>query len=475
MIGAVMLALLFPASVRAQVGCETIRLCQGEFMPKPKAQPDQVQVEVVQKQLEAARAADAVEDLRRTALDQIRSELSPGANPLENAEYLRALADLQAAVKANFDAHNKAIRATIEVYELTPPIMDFSADSRLALNSPARFWLPRYSIRERRDEVTGGPRRRTQRERDEEIVEYGAVVEAVTRDNGDIALFNEAFASPSELAIAIFHETSHWIDTVAKVGGYSNSDDPALRYRTEQLAYGHSARLARSMGIDATRYERLSERFGFQADVAQRENLKWPRVQFDHPDWIMKKRPASYSLAAGPADIERDSEDALKRGMEQAKESVDRSRQAQAVIGGAARPIVAEPVRVDPITTSPDRKPSRHSSNNLGIMRQIAVKACMAPAMAISEDLTWIQWADVSRMGDLGQWPEAPGDCERRVYLTLAEFARAWAPGMTISSAEVQAAAAGQIPHGLPGGGGVIPPNQTHDPVRRRVNPIIGR
>jgi hypothetical protein len=437
-------------------------------MPKPKAVPDPVEVEVVQKLIDQAKAADAEEALRYDALVRLRGRRAANDKELlADPIYLRALQNHQDAVRANFDAHNKAIRGAVEVYELTPPVIDFSGDSRAALNFTSRSWLPRYSIREKVDKETGGARRRTPKELSDELND-GGIAAAATWDNGEISLFNQAFSSPAELAITIYHETSHWIDGVAKPGGFKRSDSPAVRYRTEQRAFEHSAALARSMGVDATRFDALANTFKDQAAQAEAENLPWERVQFAHPNWLMKTRSASYSLAAAPADEERAGEEVLRQGIEQAKEAVDRSRRAQAIIGGAGRP-TAEPVRVDPISTSPDRKPSRHSSNSLGVIKQIAIKVCMTPAVGISEDLTWIQWADVARMGDLGRWPEAPGDCERRVYLRLAEFARTWAPGRMISSAEVQAAALAQVPQGSPSGGSAPRTGPDHNPVWGKI------
>lgn len=461
-----LLVVLLPTSVHAQVGCAEVRACREDFMPKPNAQPDPVEIATVQTLIDVAKAADDEEEQRMRDLEKIRGGRQlrdPGM--LKEPEYLLALQRHADAVRANFAAHNAAIVKAVEVYELTPPNIDFTRDSRAALNNTSRSWLPRYSIRERVNRETGGPRRRNTKELEEEKQDGGAS-QATTWDNGEISLFNQAFKSPEELAITIFHETSHWVDGVAKPGGFRRSDPPAVRYRTEQVAYEHSAAFARSLGVDATRYESLADKLGRQAVQAEAENLRWDQVQILHPQWIMKTRPSSYSLAAGPAGIEREEEDVLQRGMEQAKSAVERSRMAREVAGGSERRVPIEPVKAEPISTSPKRESSPASTNDVGIIRQIAIKACMSAPMPFERDLGWIQWNVVSRM-DLGQWPEAPGDCERRVYVRLAEFARSWVPGMTITPAEVQSAAAGNS--GIPWGGGAPHQSPSHDPVWGKI------
>lgn len=273
------------------------------------------------------------ERLPNWVIDKIVTKESILKAALRDADYMQKQEVHRAAVAGSYNAHNAAILEVSKAYSLFPPIRDFTGDPRAAgVNMVAKPWLPRFSRHEKRDETTGQWRVRNAAELEKERLANsrvgGGVAAALTRGNGVMELYSQAFATPDELALTIYHETSHWIDIAGKSGGFKDSDLPEISFRSEQQAYQQAALFAAQLGVNSTFHSDRAAQFRKQADTAEREHLRWDQVSVRHPDWIGIDRKGSLALAPAESDLSQGDAALLeKKFAEAGKKAAARERE----------------------------------------------------------------------------------------------------------------------------------------------------
>jgi hypothetical protein len=342
---AAFLSLANPLYAQNNGNCTEIKSCPEQFMPAPSPASTSA-IQNVAAALTVAADADKVEDAAAQDLEnryeEIRARLANSyrmiprrlANLLLTDEKVRsaALADqeyvsrqekLLLAAANNYEAHNAVILEVVNAYHLLPPVMDFAGDPRAAsLNMVAKRWLPHYSRHEKRDGNTGQWRKRNERELAQEQLDNalggGGVMAARTRGNGVIELYGQAFSSPEDLAINIFHETSHWVDIAAKPGGFNyGSDLPEVSFRTEQHAYERAATFALQIGANAQKQLVLAKQFELQAKESEEKHLTWPQVLLKR-GWIGRDR-GMMAMAPAESEISPGDEELLRQKMDEAQ------------------------------------------------------------------------------------------------------------------------------------------------------------
>lgn len=117
-------------------------------------------------------------------------------------------------------------------------------------------------------------------------------------------MFGKAFDNPDDLAILIYHETSHWVDVAAKTGGGRPSDLPFVTFQSEADAYARSAKIAKQLGRDPTQMEGLAARYAQQAKESGGRSWEW--VLINKRNWLGTDRR---ELATVPTDTEAASDD----------------------------------------------------------------------------------------------------------------------------------------------------------------------
>lgn len=142
-------SLLMVASAQAQTirDCASphaeVSACPGNYLPK-------VTVPIVKQSvinaIDRVKLAAAAE---KKAYDDLADlKLRRTGDPNEDGDYVKQLQVAQNATKEKYDLANEAIRLVVAVYDLDPPVSDFTGDPRAAANMAAKPWLPRYSQRE---------------------------------------------------------------------------------------------------------------------------------------------------------------------------------------------------------------------------------------------------------------------------------------------------------------------------------------
>lgn len=336
-------AILLTSPLRAQPGgtC-SVADCSGNFMPPP-VPPTSAGRNKVRVALANAVAAKAIEDAAARKLDErlniIRFEVESHwkfrfiggakeavrAAALSDPEYLTRQKALRVATNETYKAHNAAIGEAMTAYGLTPPVTDFTGDPRAAsVNMAAVPWLPHYSRHEIRDK-SGQWAKRDVKDLNTEAAENanfgGGVMAARTRGNGVIELYSQAFLSPDELAINIYHETSHWVDTAGKSGGFKDSDLPEVSFRTEQHAYERSAAFAVQINANAQTHRDLANQFKIQAEISEKEHLTKAQILTDprFRQWIGKRWVGSLALTPAEPDISQGDEALLQNSIAEAQ------------------------------------------------------------------------------------------------------------------------------------------------------------
>lgn len=515
------LLLLAPIAHGQTAPCGKISECTQDFMPSPIVPSSTEKAKVSASLAEASRAATAAEAARQKVEDR---KTQAARNFVEQTpSWLRwrlTREKIDAAVEADpeykrlkehalvtgwtsAEKHNEAIRTAAAVYGLIPPTTDFTGDPRAAaVNLTAKPWLPHFSQWETVDSSTGKWRKRSKTELQVEGRENsfsngrsridGAPAGALTIGNGEIRIFENAFSTPDDLALLIYHETSHWVDIAGKSGGFRLSDTPDISFRTEQHAYERQATFAASLGLDPAWAQALSERYRLQADQSIREHLQWKYVKIRHPDWIGTDRKGMLGSVPAPSDIAPGDESLLARKMSEIQETVRKERENQELLkelerrSREATPIEIRPTQpgdlppgyVPAIPTRPGDGPApvRGVEMNDGLaeiaaVRAVAKLACANPAAVTDGQLSAIGWSSLARAHGTERYRDDLTACEQRVYDRMLSFAGSWTPGANLGADEIRAAAAGYA--GGRTGGGAVPPPQSHDPVWGRVRPIL--
>lgn len=478
--------ILLASPLQAQVGgnCAVID-CPSNFMPQPVPPSATARLKVLAAlaKINIAETSEivAAEDLEKRA-KQIKAELAkniPWYKPwevitdgaiktatLSDPEYLRRMVKHQSAVAANYKAHNDAILEASKAFQLFPPVGDFTGDPRASgLNMVAKPWLPRYSRHEKRDDKTGQWRKRTKeeldRERADNAIVGGGVMSARTRGNGVMEFYGEAFDNPEDLAILIYHETSHWVDIAGKSGGHMLSDPPAVSFRTEQHAYERAAAFALKLNADPSQHLKMAKQFELQATQSEDQKLTWPLILVHHRDWIGKDREGQLALAPSESEISPGDEALLQAKMAEAQKLVMENREYLEIIAelrrqaaAAAPPIELHPIipgtdppgRIRAVPTQPGGNgaialnPSQPRIAEMQL-KDIAERACASPPQAVDRELAAVDWGLFQRERDVERYADGLSACERRVVLRLIELGRAWRPGVVIGADAVRAAA----------------------------------
>lgn len=255
-------------------------------------------------------------------IDRIVTAEKVQSAALADSEYLSLMVKHQSAIAETYKSHNTAIREALTAYHLTPPVTDFTGDSRAAeFNMVAKPWLPHYSRHEKRDDDTGQWRKRNPdelaKEQSDNALVGGGVMAARTRGNGVMEFYGQAFTSPEELAVNIFHEASHWVDIAGKSGGFNNSDLPQVSFRTEQHAYERAAAFALHIGANAQKHLDLAKQFELQAKESEKNHLTWPQVLLKE-GWIGRDR-GMMAMAPAESEISTGDEELLRQTMDEAQ------------------------------------------------------------------------------------------------------------------------------------------------------------
>lgn len=333
---------LLASPLRAQPGGNcSVADCPWNFMPVP-VPPSIAAKKKVEKALVAIKTAEINEkasaEKLADRLNFIRFELEEENNKrffrrtikaedvaaaaLLDQEYVFRQENLRTATNATYMAHNAAIREAMSAYHLLPPVTDFTGDPRAAeVNMVDQPWLPHYSRREIRDKNTGQWRKRDAedlaQERLENAVVGGGVMAARTRGNGVMEFYGQAFSSPEELAINLYHETSHWVDIAGRSGGFKVGNPPEVSFRTEQHAYERAAAFAKQIGANPQRHQDLANQFKLQAKITEDEHLTKAQILTDprFQLWIGKRWEGSLAMAPAEPDISPGDEALLQKMM----------------------------------------------------------------------------------------------------------------------------------------------------------------
>ena len=509
-------AILFAGPVRAQPGgnCKVID-CPGDFTPKPVT-PSIAARTAVLEALAGVKDANKFEEkaekglAAQQAVIRLRLEKNiPWYKPwtviddsdlLEasrsDAKYLSLQDNFRLAVVESYKAHNKAIREATIAYQLVPPVTDFTGDPRAAgVNMVAKPWLPRYSRHEKLDETTGLWRKRNPDELKQEQLENaivgGGVNAAQTRGDGVLEFYGQAFASPEDLAILIYHETSHWVDVAGKSGGFKRSDPPSVACRTEQHAYEGAAVFAEKIGADPEWHRKRAVQFKNQATIAEKENLTKEQIIASprFKDWIGKNWAGRLAMAPAESELSSGDETLLKKAMAEAQAAVLASRQAEEsrrkmeeleqrqvesaipipYLGPGQLPEgMARAVPLPPGQSGAIPVPVKAGPQIIRAMRKVAQDSCANPPLPFERLLGVIPWSEFHQVQDEPAQEAGLSACELRVYRRLTGFGRSWQPGQTIGPDEVRAAVAAP-PSPPSSGGGSEHKSRSHDEVWRRL------
>lgn len=294
-----------------------VSACPGNYLPKvnPSATARQAVIDAIA----AADKAKAAEVAAYNKLADLKFLIK--GDPNQDGDYVKQLQTIQAATKIKYDLYNAAIRIASAEYNLIPPVADFTGDLRAAVLTTAKPWLPRYSEREIYDDVLRRFRPRTKSELDAEAAKSqsaiggaGGVAAARTWSRGEISIFGQAFKNPDDLAVLIYHETSHWLDVVAKTGGGRDSDLPSVLFKSEAEAYARSAKIAQQLGRDSTQMLALAARYEMQAKESSTHDWKW--VIANRRNWLSIDRRGPLAIIPTEPESSSDDEATLRQKMD---------------------------------------------------------------------------------------------------------------------------------------------------------------
>lgn len=292
----------------------------------------------------AIAAANVAKAAETAALSELARLKEAANDDPKDGEYVKQLRVVQAATKETYDLSNEAIRLTVAAYNLTPPVPDFTGDPRASVLMTAKPWLPRYSEREKYDEDLGRYRIRDKKELAEEAAKSqaaiggaGSVAAAQTWTNGEISMYSQAISDPDDLAILIYHETSHWVDIAAKPGGGRKSDLPIVTSQSEADAYARSAKIAQQLGRDPTPMLALAVQFEWQAKDSGDRSWEW--VILNRRNWLGIDRRGPLAMVPAETEVASDGEAVLRQKMSEAQRGVRKSREYMEHLEAEARKV----------------------------------------------------------------------------------------------------------------------------------------
>lgn len=237
------------------------------------------------------KANDAKEALWWTPLN--RSERETLADQLQDA--INKYRDAAGAyAKAKEDSKRTATVAVSKVsrlYGLAPPNPDLNLTQ--PASHPLARWDPAFSRKEVYDKDIGNWRMRTTAEDDAEgqrlaansnpgVSAMGPNMALTMSYDGEIRVYGAAFSSPESLAATIIHESSHWVDIMARGGERKGKPlGPAESFQTEIDAYQREADFYRRVGDTKMEENRnaIVAQFKGQLQIVQNRRLTWDAIR----------------------------------------------------------------------------------------------------------------------------------------------------------------------------------------------------
>lgn len=295
--------------VRCQPPLDTVRDCPEIYMPTPVVPANTDSVWTV---IRLAQVARDDERAQRGVVASAEAALKNNPGDNERNAYLAAIRALKPIVERKYALYNEAIARTAVLYGLIPPTRDFSSDQRLPdSHRSLSAWEPRFSDNEIYDRDLGKYRKRNAAELQPQAVQAtGGVVSfgvhaGLTWERGRIRIFENAFENerhepaPDNLALIIYHETSHWLDMVAE--GRYRFHYAKEHFLSEQKAYARQAQFAKWLGLQAASQsaQAVADRFGAQAArVGDQQTPDEARARY--PSWLHGSIVRSDDVIAEP-------------------------------------------------------------------------------------------------------------------------------------------------------------------------------
>lgn len=371
------LFLAFPvqgAAAEEKTPDQKVMLNPGQYMPTKPDLPKTPQERLLV--VEAIIKADVAMRAERAGLAELKlkEKIAAAKENYDKHEYAaQALLKAKELSNAKYAAFNEAARLTSLYYGLVPPQTDLSKESGLPKN---RYNVVPWTLRYSENEVwkSGSWRPRTREEvtlvEKYDVWQNGRRVAQAevpapngeTRRNGSISLFPQAFfrnydpakesqiPDPEKLAMAILHETSHWVDAAGQ-GGFQKWDTPESLFRSEERAYRLQADFALKLRRPDAALRALAEKNARDADKTK--GMTREQVQLRYPGMPIpdERRSLSPTQDGGPDNPEYlrienelkflESARRIKREKEQA-ERIGRAREEQRRIDEEAQRVKKE-------------------------------------------------------------------------------------------------------------------------------------
>lgn len=279
----------------------------------------------------------------------------------------------------------------------------------------------------------------------EVVISYQLLIDAVVDGN------------PGVVAQALYHEGNHFSNLISTGWSY-REDEEASAYSSDILVQDT---FELSQSWRDVQYDNLSVNQSVAANRKTTAYSSTRKEQLAIKAVVDAQQADQINLAKYYQDLKvevdrsrRESEEAQRRAME---EVLRRVRDAQPAPlkpekpgdpNSGPTPIVPEqPLRGEVPIKGPE------GSDQIMLLQVLALNACSEWSFVNEERLSAVDWAKVRALPNLERGLETLTACEAQVYTRLIEFARGWAPGMTITGGEIIAAVP-RAPIGAPQGGG---------------------
>lgn len=294
---------------------------------------------------------------------------------------------------------------------------------------------------------------------------------------GNVLIGDGAFASPGRLAFTLYHEGQHFENLLTPGLDLRNNPREEVLLRTRQRPL-----LKSTFGLT----DEEIVRFDIQLQSDRIRARKWDAALAQRLNPYKKSQQMAFPGGYKPLWLEdgvsQEVENILARTKElreqERAESERRRREAElsqpampAPYNGGMPDQSASPTPYMPGSDQIAASPISLDFSIEGRMKKIGRSACSVPVASFDSDLTSIQWGAFSKDLDYQSLEMGLSDCELRVYRRLVNFGRNWTQGAAITADDIRAEANGSFssPGGGGGRGGVIPPKQDHDEVRRHL------